>query len=458
MSSAASTVDRSSGDGVVSSRTRGFLRRLNLSCAGGEGLDGFDLGLISVVLPLITKDLHSTPLVVGLIGASSLLGIFVGAPLGGLLADRFGRRLIFALDLIVFVVLGLLQSVVTDPWQLFVVRVLLGVAIGTEYTIGAAMLAEFSPARGRGRRLSALLVAWFVGFLVAVLVSYALVDLVGLSWRWVLATSVVPAIAVVAIRWGLPESPRWLVSHGRSGEAHRVVDDVLGGEAYWQLQHYGDEADAKPGARALFQGENLKRLIFISVFWICNVTPYFAIFTFAPTVLKSLQVQNSALGTIVVNAIAALGALVGMLTIERMGRRMQAVPPFWIMAAALLVVGLWSSPPAAVVVACFAVFSFFNALGGNLTAVYPIEIFPTEVRSSAVGFAAAASRIGAAAGTFLLPIGIGALGIGVCMVIGAAICVVGAVVSQFLAPETTGRDLHETSRAGIGKQAAPVAA
>jgi MFS transporter, putative metabolite transport protein len=115
------------------------------------------------------------------------------------------------------------------------------------------------------------------------------------------------------------------------------------------------------------------------------------------------------------------------------------------MAVALVVVGLWSSAPSAVIVACFAVFAFFNALQGNLDAVYPTEVFPTELRSTGVGVSTAFSRIGAAAGTFLLPIGIASIGIGPCMLIAAGLCVIGGTVSQLMAPETTGLSLTHTA-------------
>ena len=132
-------------------------------------------------------------------------------------------------------------------------------------------------------------------------------------------------------------------------------------------------------------------------------------------------------------------------TIERIGRRQQLIGPFWVMTVALLVVGLWGSAPGGVIVACFAAFAFTNALQGNLTAVYPAEVFPTELRSTGIGFTTAFSRIGAAAGTFLLPVGISAIGIGPCMVIAAVICVIGGAVSQVMAPETTGLSLSRTA-------------
>ena len=429
----------------------GLVRRLNFAAAWGEGLDGFDLGVISVALPFITKALGLTPVEAGLIGASSLIGIFVGAPLAGFLTDRYGRRLLFLVDVIAFIVLGLAQGIVTDGIQLFVIRVLLGVAIGAEYSIGAAMLSEFAPAKGRGRRLSGLLVGWYGGYLIAVVVAYVLIDGLGISWRWALACSALPALVTAIVRIGFPESPRWLLMHGRGREGREVVDRYLGGDRYFEQENFGSEEERRTAS--LFRGENLKRLVFLSVFWACNVAPYFAIFTFAPTVLKTLKLSDPAVGTIFVNALAAIGAVVGMLSIERIGRRKQAVPPWWIMAGALAVIGLWAGAPGWVIVLCFAVFSFLNALSGNLTAVYPIEILPTPVRSSGVGVAAAVSRVGAAIGTFLLPVGIDTIGTGACMLIAAAVCVVGGVVSQLMAPETTNRDLVDTSSSPL--RAAP---
>jgi putative MFS transporter len=372
----------------------------------------------------------------------------------GYLTDRFGRRRLFVVDIAAFVVLGLLQGVVTAPWQLFVVRLLLGVAIGAEYAIGAAMLAEFAPSRGRGRRLSKLLAYWYVGYLVSVVVAYLLVDLVGLSWRWVLVTGAVPALVVLVLRYGLPESPRWLILRGRTDEARAIAERYLGGEAYLRSEEFDAE---KPGSgwRQLFAPGLRSRTIFVCTFWACLVAPYFAIFTFAPQVFAALQLSDTRASTIAANGVAAVGAVVGMLTIERMGRRKQLIGPFWIMAVALLVVGVWTEAPAAVIVVCFALFSFFNALSGNLTAVYPIELFPTDVRSSGVGVGSAFSRIGAAVGTFLLPVGISTIGIGGSMLIGAALCAIGAVVSQVLAPETTGMTLTRTGSVVPRAAAAP---
>jgi putative MFS transporter len=342
------------------------------------------------------------------------------------------------------VILGLLQLFVQAGWQLLVVRLLLGVAIGAEYAIGPAMMAELSPSHGRGERLGVLQTLWYVGFLAAVVVAYGL-DSAGVPWRVILATSAIPAIVTLVLRYGLPESPRWLLSRDRVEEARQIVNKYLGGERYWTMEQMEGESVAPGKFRELFAPGMRKRTWFASIFWFCNVAPYFAIFTFAPQVFAALQINNEAASTILANAIAVVGALVGMLTIERVGRRQQLIGPFWVMAAALLVVGLWASAPGGIIVACFAVFAFTNALQGNLTAVYPAEVFPTELRSTGIGFSTAFSRIGAASGTFLLPVGISTIGIGPCMLIAAAICLIGGTVSQLMAPETTGLSLSRTA-------------
>jgi len=424
---------------------KGFLRRVTSATAFGEGLDGYDLGAISVVLPIITHELGLSATLVGLIGASTLIGIFVGGPIVGYLTDRFGRKRLFTLDVVAFVILGLLQLVVANAWELLVVRLFLGMAIGAEYAIGPAMLSELSPSKGRGSRLSYLQVCWYVGFLLAVVLAYVMTS-AGVPWRVILATSAVPAIITLALRYGLPESPRWLMSRDRVEEARRVVNQYLGGEAYFTTEDLAGESTRPGRFRELFSPGMRSRTSFVCIFWACLVAPYFAIFTFAPLVFSSLHLTDARAGTIAANGVAAVGAVGGMLAIERVGRRPLLIGAFWIMAVALVILGGWSAAPALVVVACFAVFSFFNAAAGDLTGVYPSEVFPSELRASGIGLSAAASRVGAAAGTFLLPIGISSIGVGPSVLIGAAICAVGALASHIWAPETTGLSLTRTGQ------------
>jgi MFS transporter, putative metabolite transport protein len=432
----------------------GFLARMTAATALGEGLDGYDLGVISVVLPQITAQYNMSSFEAGMIGASTLIGIFIGAPVIGIVTDRVGRRIPFTVDVLCFIVLGLAQLVVTGTWTLFAVRLLLGIAVGAEYSIGAAMMSELSPSESRGSRLAWLQVSWYSGYLIAVIVGYSLTS-AGVDWKVILGTSAIPAIFTMLLRWGMPESPRWLLSRDRVEEARRIVNEYLGGDAYFEKEDLEGEGGRPGQFRQLFAPELRQRTIFACAFWFCIVAPYFAIFTFAPEVFDSLHINDQRTATIAANALAAVGSVIGMLLIERVGRRPMLIVTFWVTAGCLFVIGGWSAAPGMVVVICFGLFSLFNAGGGNLSGVYPAELFPSEVRSSGVGLSAAASRIGAAAGTFLLPIGIAHIGIGPSVCIGGAICVVGAIVTHLWAPETKGASLTATSES---KPLAPDAA
>jgi putative MFS transporter len=350
-----------------------FLRRATVATAWGEGLDGFDLGIISVVIAAVSIDLHLSAGVIGLIGASSLIGIFIGSPIFGHFTDRFGRRRMFIIDIVIFLSAGLLQAFVTDGIMLFILRLILGLAIGAEYAIGAPMLAEFSPSHDRGFRLALLEVCWYVGFLLAVVLGY-LLEAAGLGWRLILATSAVPAAVTLVMRIGLPESPRWLLRQGRDVEAHRIIDRYLGGEEYFVNEGLADEMATSGGIRKLFAPGARSRTIFVCVFWACLVAPYFAIFTFAPTVMDSLKLTDPRASTIASNGIAAAGAVVGLFFVERIGRRKMLIGPFWVQSIVLFIVGLWTGAPAWVIVLCFALYAFFNAFAGDLTAVYPARV------------------------------------------------------------------------------------
>jgi putative MFS transporter len=406
-------------------------------------IDGYILGIIGNVIFAVNAELEMSLLVEGLTGAAALIGIFIGGPLGGRLADKLGRKPLFTIDLTLFIVGSVLQFFVDSAWHLFAVRLLMGIAIGADYSVGWPLLAEFAPARLRGRLMSLSEIAWYINFMLASAIAYVMIAVYSVDWRIILGTSTVPAVILFVARFGLPESPRWLMNQGRTEEAHRI--------AHRYLEEPEDALDTSNGParkgtfRMLFSRDYVRATTFISVFWFCAVTPYFAIATFAASVLADYGLGDGLVGAISVNGLALLGVVVSLLLIDRIGRRKLTIPQQWVSAAALIVIGLWSVAPPWVVLACFLVFAFANAMCTALTGVYPGEIFPTEIRGLGTGFAAAFSRVGAGIGTFLLPWSMHNLGAGTSMLIAAGVCVVGAIVSQVLAPETMGRSLSETS-------------
>lgn len=423
---------------------RRFLIKLTAVLIGGMFLDGYILGIIGTVIATISTELSFTPLWEGLIVASSLVGILVGSPIGGWLGDKFGRKPLFMIDMGIFVIASALQFIVQEPWQLFAVRLLMGIAVGVEYSVGWPLMSEFAPARMRGRLMGLTLVAFYAGFMVAFIVGYVLTTTTEVDWRIILGTSTLLSAILFIARFGLPESPRWLWSKGRHDEARAVAHKYL--ESATDMDDVEHEHDRPKGSfKMLFSRRYWRATLFVSMFWLCAVTPYFAIATFAESVLESYGLTQGLAGGVGLSAVATAGVVLTVILIDRAGRRVLTIPPQWLCLVLLLIIGLWTSAPAWVVVACFLAFSFFNAGYNTLTGIYPAEVFPTEIRGIGTGFATAVSRVGAGAGTFLLPMSMATYGPQFTMLMAAALVLLGAVLSQWLAPETKGKTLTETA-------------
>ncbi|HDX5830418.1 TPA: MFS transporter, partial [Acinetobacter baumannii] len=176
---------------------RRFMTKLAWLMAGGMFIDGFVLGYLGALMPSITADLHLSTTWQGLIGAASLIGIFFGAPIGGYFSDRFGRKPLFMIDLFIFFICSIGQFFASDPYTLFIARLLMGVAIGIEYAVGWPMLAEFAPARLRGKLLILTETSWFVGYLVSYTLSFIMIENHIASWNVILGISAIPSLIVL---------------------------------------------------------------------------------------------------------------------------------------------------------------------------------------------------------------------------------------------------------------------
>lgn len=438
------TVPRGLQPGQASATQRQFIKKLTMLIAGGMFIDGFILGSVGILMPAITKDLQLSLAWQGLIGASALIGIFIGGPIGGLLADKLGRKPMFTIDLALFLFGSIAQFFVQDAAQLFLVRLLMGFAIGADYAVGWPMLAEFAPARLRGKLLAVQEIGWYLGYLISYTVGWFLTVSAMADWNLILSLSAVPTLIVLLLRLGTPESPRWLMSKGRKKEAQSIALEYM--EEAERLDLERTSFDKSLTFRHIFSPKYAKATFFVSIFWVCSVTPYFAIGTFTPFVLQQLGFSDGMTGGLALNLLTLLGAIVCTFLIERWGRRVLAIPPFFVSAVALVTVAVVSPDQSMIIVIAAVAFFFFNAVSSTLCGVYPAEVFPTEIRGAGVGFATAVSRIGAAAGTFLLPISIVKLGMPATMIISAGICLIGGAVSYWMAPETKGVSLSQSEQ------------
>jgi putative MFS transporter len=421
-----------------------FHRRIAIYSCGGPFCDGYILGIIAAALGPLSSEIGLTAGWQGIVGAAALVGMFVGGLVFGYLTDLLGRRVMYSADLLVLIVASAAQFWIHDRVSLLVLRFVLGLAVGADYPIASALLSEFAPKRQRGMLLAAMIGAWWLGYTIAFIAGYALGN-EGLSWRWMLASSAIPAALVSLLRWGTPESPRWLMSKGRTEEAHDLIQRHIG--PGYGLQ---ESASAKTAYRTIFRGPYLGRTAFVCVFWSCQVVPTFAIYTFAPDLLRAFGSPDPAFGAAILSLFFLGGVIPAVLLIDRIGRRPVLTIPFAVTGVTLLLLGWLPRGSSILVEVCFILFAIFNAGSSVLQWVYPSELFPTEVRATALGFGTAVSRIGAAVGTFLFPIGLARLGVAPLMTIVAAICGIGWLVSVRFAPETRGMSLQAASAAEAG--------
>lgn len=426
----------------------GFHKKLALYSSGGPFLDGYVLSIIGVALVQLGPQMHLSDTAQGLIGASALMGIFCGAFLGGYLTDKFGRQVLYTVDLIAIIGCSVAQFWAADPVRLFVLRLLIGMAVGADYPIATSLLAEFTPRRYRGPLLGGLMVMWFVGAATAYVVGQALLTVHGDGWRWMLASAALPAAVIVLLRLGTPESPRWLARKGRISEANAVMRKVCGEQA--SVSDLPEEEGGNAGVTLLWRSGYLGRMLFVSAFWTCSIVPLFAVYAFGPRILGALHLGGKLanIGSALITVFFVVGCVLAMVVINRVGRRTLLIHSFVWSGLALLLLGLFPTAPAAVIISLFAAYAVLIGGAQNLQWIYPNELFPTEVRGTAVGLASSLSRIGAAIGTYLVPLALTAWGIGTTMLAAAAITLLGAVISMRWAPETSGLALHESAALG----------
>ncbi|MEU6856759.1 MFS transporter, partial [Rothia kristinae] len=189
----------------------------------GWALDAMDVGLISFIMAALTAQWGLTPTEASWLGSIGFIGMALGATLGGLLADRFGRRQIFATTLLVYGLATGASALSTGLAMLMALRFLVGLGLGAELPVASTLVSEFAPRRIRGRMVVLLEAFWAVGWLAAACIGAFVVGASPEGWRWALALGCLPAVYALIVRLGLPESVRFLESRGRHEEAERVV-------------------------------------------------------------------------------------------------------------------------------------------------------------------------------------------------------------------------------------------
>ena len=426
--------------------------RAMVAIAGiGTFFDLFDIFLAGVLGTVLTSRFHLDRLSLPLVLSSGFLGMFLGALVMGVMADRLGRRRAFLLNLAIYSSFTLLGAFATTAPMLIVSRFLAGIGIGAELPLVDSYLSEMLPPRHRGRYIAVAYTVGFVGvpvvgFLARILVPLAPLGIDG--WRWVFAAGSLGGAIVWFLRRQLPESPRWLESRGRFAEADAIVA-ALEGRAATAAREVPASDRPTPAARAsvaeLFSPHYAGRMIVLWIFQIFQSVGYYGFGTLVPLVLtqKGFSVVNSLTYVSLVYVGYPLGSALSIPLVERIDRRWLIVASAASMAICGVALGFATTAPA--IIGFGLSYTIVSNIFSNAFHIFQAEIFPTRVRATAASSAYGLSRLSSAAMPFvLLPVleRFGAAAMFGAVAIAMLIVIVDIGV---FAPSTTGRPLEHVA-------------
>ncbi len=417
--------------------------KIAMLSSGGSFLDGFDISIISVAILILRPEFTLTSTDVTLLLGSTILGMIFGGVIVGYIADLKGRRYLYLWDMIFFILFTVLCAVATDYLQLLIFRLLLGIAIGADYAITPTIISEFSPAKRRGMLLSLSGAAWFIGAFGAYGVGTVLIPLGNVSWRYMFLVGIIPAIIILLLRRDVPESPRWLLAHGKNEKANQAMEIIDSSVNVQAPVTY-----TKTKISDLFTRKYIAATVFISVFWFALDAVTYVIALNGPSILEDIGLTSDAASgyATIIALLAIIGAGIAIIFIDSVGRKSLTVIGFAGMLITLILAAVLFDyfPVVIYIVLLFVVFEITEELGpGIISSIYPQELYPTEIRSTAQGFGTTISRVGALFGIFAFAFISTSYDIGGGLIFLAGISGIGLIVTLLLGKETARKSLEE---------------
>jgi len=461
------------GTEVASTPMTAMQWRIWWLAAAGKFFEGMVVFITGVAMPLIAVEFNMNALQHGVVGAASLFGILIGAVTLGGLADNFGRKFMFIVEMIIFVVFLVLLALSPSFFWLVVFLFGAGVALGCDYPTAHLVISESFPSVRRGRFVLAAFGFQALGALLGTAVGFLILSsLPGIqAWRWMYATPIIPALLVAIGRISITESAHWLFANGKTEMAERETEKLLR-----RTPPYPNRIrlEANAGGRvapgkdkwnfgALFKIENRRATILASVPWFLQDLGTYGIGIFTPTILaasighKTDHPPN--LAAIIHNDILAangaafiethliVGIIGAVLLVEKVGRIPLQIFGFIGCAAGLLLaafsVDQTGGTRTFLIFAGFMLFNFMTNIGPNAqTYLLAGEVFPTHIRGKGAGFAAAFAKTGAVLTAFLFPILLADIGTKPLLYILVVTSLCGALVTYVFRIETTGVNLE----------------
>lgn len=434
-----------------------LLRKVLLLTGIGWMFDAMDQGMVSGVMAAIGRDWALDTTQLGLLGSAGMLGMALGAALSGMAADRWGRRTVIMVTLIIYGVASALSGFAVNYPMLLVLRFLTGFGLGGELPAASTLVSEFSPTRMRGRNVIILESFWAWGWIAAALVAYFLIPDYG--WRVAFWVGALPAFFAAFFRRAVPESPRYLEGAGRGAEADalvRVMESQAGITTAVE--------PVAPGAQApvrrlrvtfldLWSKKYLRSTIVLWVIWFGINFGYYGFVLWTPSLLlgRGFDLVRSFEFTLIMSLAQLPGYFSAALLVERVGRKVVLSVYF---AGTALAAWLFGHAASTTEVLIYGSLLYFFSLGAwGCVYAYTPEVYPTAARASGSGWASAFGRLGAFTAPFIVPVLYRAYGeqagfTYVFIMLTGVFALVSLVVAV-LGRETMGKSLEEISETAI---------
>lgn len=430
----------------------GYQRKLFAVIASAWLVDQIDVALLTFLLGSIIAAFDLTPAQAGQLAATTFAGQLVGNVLAGAASDRFGRRAVFQVTMVVWGLASLGAAAAWSLTALMVFRFLIGVGVGGEAPVAQAMVSEIVPARVRGKYIAIMEGCWAIGYVLSGAISFFVLPVLG--WRWAFVIVGLLSLVVLLVRRAMPESPRWLAETGRHAEAEAAVaamEAEVARRTGVPLPPVPPQAPAGPVDRrnpvaVLFSPGYRRRTAMAFGLWFFALIGFFGLNSWIAVLLRERGFTDvGSVGFVTLITTGGIpGFAVAAVLLERIGRK-STTALFLVCAAGAAYLYGTAGDRTALLVNGFVMQFFMFGMWSCLYAYTP-ELYPTRARSTGAGFASAVGRVGAILGPQIVPVLVREHGPAAAFQVGAGGFLIAAVLVLVLGVETKGRVLESLSR------------
>ena len=330
--------------------------------------DAMDVGMLSFIIAALQKEWNLNTEQMGWIGSVNSIGMAVGALVFGIWADRIGRKNVLIITLLLFS-LGSGLSALTTSLSIFLVfRFLIGMGLGGELPVASTLVSESVPVERRGRVVVLLESFWAAGWLIAALISYFVIPTYG--WQIALLISAIPALYAIYLRIHLPDSERFQ----KVKEQRKIPVGI--------------------SLKSLLSKEYARRTLMLWILWFCVVFSYYGMFLWLPSVmvLKGFTLIKSFQYVVIMTLSQLPGYFTAAWLIEKAGRKFVLVT--YLLGTAISAYFFGNAETLTALLLSGCLLSFFNLGAWGALYAYSPEQYPTLIRATGTGMAAAVGRIG----------------------------------------------------------------